>query len=90
MIDMDTLTPGEPLICEDVQPVNIRRLAAQVINQAIRDLLHKPQYVKKEVFLWMTSPEFRVWADMAGADQLNVYQLLPNLRRAEKLFRKER
>lgn len=91
-IDFDHLTPGEPLICEDVQPVNLRRLASVVIEQAIRDLCARKgnPLDRLAVFLWLTGPEFECWKVLAGADHLDLFgKVLPNLREVAKKARSQ-
>ncbi len=79
---------AEPLITPDVLPENLRRLAAQVCLQAVRDVVYSKDARRKlDALLFLTSPEFEVWADWGNNTFTKPYQLLSNLRTVKKQLR---
>jgi hypothetical protein len=54
----------------------LRDLARAVIAQAIRDLKASDLIKKLDAFLWLTSNDFRVWADAMGAPFMDPFQML--------------
>ena len=84
-INFDELDPNEPLICEDVMPRDLRALAAQVINQAVRDLIdkRKPPDQRIAALFWLAGPELQAWSDFADV-VISPCKLLPHFAEAKK------
>jgi hypothetical protein len=68
----------EPVICEDVQIHDLRRLAANVVTQAIRDLKGRdiPRAVDAALFLTDVDDRFPWWAEWAGMSFADPFKLL--------------
>jgi len=64
------------IICPDVQPKDLRRLAANVCLKAL-DELRKPDPVTAlDAVLWLTGEDFPIWAEAAGLPFADPFQLL--------------
>lgn len=73
---IDTLEP--PLVCEDVQQQDLRRLAAVVVTQAIADAKNGNLSIEKrlDALLWLTGPDIGWWFEWAGVPFADPIALL--------------
>lgn len=74
-VSFDHVRPDEVLVCEDVLPVNLRRLAAATITQAIRELTGRDLVRAIDAALWLTDNDAPWWfeaCDMPFADGLQL------------------
>lgn len=53
-------------IYRDVQPHNLRRLAAMVCLRALDELKGEDPLIALDALLWITSGDFEMWAEVAG------------------------
>jgi hypothetical protein len=82
-----------PLVTEYCGPRNLRALAADVINQAVRDIIgiNTPVTRQIDAFLFITSDlDFEAWKDWAGTPHYDPYSyLLPNLQEVKRQLRRQ-
>jgi hypothetical protein len=62
----------------DVQPQELRRLAAQVCLTAFQELKGRDVLKALDAVLWMTGPDFVQWAEWAGLPFADPLPLLTN------------
>lgn len=53
-------------ICPDVQPENLRRLAANVVLRAVQEAQERNPIKSLDACLWLTSKSAAIWLDAAG------------------------
>lgn len=64
------------MIGKDVPDENLRRLAAGVCLQAVKDAKDKDPLVSLDAVVWMTGEDFGFWADAAGIPFADPFELL--------------
>lgn len=60
----------------------LNKLAGQVCLKAVADVRKHNPIVAVEAFLWMTSPDWAIWADAAGIPYADPIRLLTSGRAA--------
>ena len=63
-------------ICPDVQPVNLRRLAAMVCLRAIEETRSRDPLTALDAILWLLSDDFGLWAGAANLPFADIVRLL--------------
>jgi hypothetical protein len=64
----------------EVNDAGVRSLASSMIIQAIADVKNKNAPIRQlDAYLWLTSPDFEFWCDVAGV-YLDIYKILPKLK----------
>ncbi|NUQ86495.1 MAG: hypothetical protein HUU11_17465 [Anaerolineales bacterium] len=67
----------KPLIGEDVPNENLRKLAAMVCVQAVKDAAKdKDPLLALDAVLWLTGENFGFWAEAAGFPDADPFELL--------------
>lgn len=66
----------------------VERLAAAVVNQAVKDLLMGNPLQQITALEFLLSPDFALWAGAAGSDLLNPRIVLREPERVRKLILK--
>lgn len=72
-------------ICEDVQPSDLRRLAANVCLKALDELRARDPVKVLDALAWLTSNDFPVWADAAGLPFADPWQVLTSGRANQRI-----
>ena len=63
-------------IFDEVQPVNLRRLAAAVCLRAFEDVKGKDGIAALDAVLWLSSPAGVLFLSVAGLDHADPLQIL--------------
>jgi hypothetical protein len=83
-VNWKRIKPNEQLVCEDVMPRDLRRLASEMVIQAFWDLYRVSVPIERKIsaFLFLTDPDaFEMWADWAGTIYDDPYTILTRPRR---------
>lgn len=64
------------IINPDVQPRDLRRLAASVCLKALDELRARDPVTQLDALVWLTSSDFPIWADAAGLPFADPWHVL--------------
>lgn len=77
-------------ICPDVQPSDLRRLAANVCLKALDELRNSDPVKALDALMWVTSDDFPFWAEAAGLPFADPWQVLTSGRASQRIRTKGR